>query len=41
MSEDNIIVTPIINQITVAAPGPQGATRSLYLIRYFLCPHAR
>jgi hypothetical protein len=25
MSQDNIIVTPIINQITVAAPGPQGA----------------
>jgi hypothetical protein len=24
MSQDNIIVTPIINQITVAAPGPQG-----------------
>ena len=24
MSEDNIIVQPIIPQITVAAPGPQG-----------------
>ena len=24
MSQDNIIVTPVINQITVAAPGPQG-----------------
>lgn len=24
MSQDNIIVTPIINQITVASPGPQG-----------------
>lgn len=24
MSADNIIVTPIINQITVASPGPQG-----------------
>ena len=25
MSEDTIIVSPVINQITVAAPGPQGA----------------
>jgi hypothetical protein len=24
MSEDNIIVQPVINQITVASPGPQG-----------------
>lgn len=24
MSEDTIVVTPVINQITVAAPGPQG-----------------
>ena len=24
MSADNIIVTPIINQITVTSPGPQG-----------------
>lgn len=24
MSQDNITVTPIINQITVASPGPQG-----------------
>lgn len=24
MSQDTIIVTPVINQITVAAPGPQG-----------------
>ena len=24
MSEDTIIVQPVINQITVAAPGPQG-----------------
>lgn len=24
MSQDNITVTPVINQITVASPGPQG-----------------
>jgi hypothetical protein len=32
MSQDNIIVTPIINQITVAAPGPQGNTASVFYV---------
>jgi hypothetical protein len=42
MSEDNIIVQPIIPQISVTSPGPQGApgtfmsTLKLLLVRFGL-----
>jgi hypothetical protein len=32
MSQDNIIVTPVINQITVASPGPQGNSASVFYV---------
>jgi hypothetical protein len=31
-SGDNIIVTPVINQITVAAPGPQGPAVEIFYV---------
>jgi len=37
---DNIIVTPVINQITVASPGPQGNAAQVFYVHTQSSPSA-